>query len=659
LKFALVSREIQPLVGGGIAPYVTTLANLLSTVAEVTLVTSSEHEERYLELVAEHHPGLPDPAVRVAFAPKLDPDDVGSYFDMTHRYSAGIYETLRELYPDGAPDVIEFPDYLAEGTVTIQAARTGDPWLRRTRIAVRIHSTSEVTHVLNGWAGSSIEDRTRFDLERYCLRYADEVLYGGGDVYATYQRFYGADRLAPGRMIRHPITEGPSAGPLAEELARGERPLRMLLVGRFERRKGVQNLIRALTALRGDRWRLTMVGGDTRTAPLGLSLREQIGLMVDEDPRIEMLGRVAPEHVREMVTTHDAMVLPSLWECWPTVGLEAMRSNRPLLATPVGGLVDMTDAGGGLLAGGTSADDLLDLIESVVAAPDRLVDLTRAYAPRRRFDELTDRNGIVEAYRAMAERAGRGCSTAPPRRAAPSPPLVSVVIPYYRLHAHVTETIESLYEQTYPNFEVLIVNDGSLNEEDRVLEALAGRFPLEVVTQPNRGLSAARNFGVAVSRGSYVLPFDADDLLHPSFIERCVGVLEEDPRLAYVTSWLAYMNEDGEHDPALGEGYQPISNDFSIMAEANVAGSAITVFRREVFDQLDYDVDLTSYEDWLFFRELLAQGLIGHVIPERLIRYRVRAKSMLRSTGVPRRERLIEEMNAHYRRKQVQWTALT
>ncbi len=653
------------MAGGGIAPYVTVLADVLRRIAEVTIVTSASYEPKYHELKAELHPGLPHPDVRLAFVPDPEGHEVGSFFSSLHLYSARVYERLKQLFPDGGPDVVEFSDYLGEGAVTTQAVRTHDPALRNTTVVVKLHTTAEVVHLLDGWVDDAVGARATYELERYSLRYADALLYGGGDVYGTYERFYGRRRLAPGQVVRQPVIDAPAAEQgVPSEILEGDAPVRFLYFGRFERRKGVQNLARAVMGSSSDRFTLTMVGGDTQTGPLGASLRDNVALTVAGDERVRLLGQVDPRDVPALLADHDAIVVPSLWECWPNVALEALRANRPLLATPVGGLAEMAGEGPGDRAGwhvrDTGVPALRDALERLSASPAEIAEVVALDGPRRRFEALVEREGTLRAYEALAERRRErrerhGRSAA--RRA--RRPLVSVVVPYFRLEQYVGETVESLLGQTYPELEVLVVNDGSLREEDRVLERLAARLPIEVVTQPNSGLGAARNFGIRLARGRYVLPFDADDLLDPSFVARCVEVLEEDRAVSYVTSWIAYMNEEGRPDERFGDGWHPISNDSILLDDVNTAGSALALFRREVFEEVEYETDLTSYEDWLFYQELQVRGLFGHVIPERLVHYRLRASSMLRTTGVPSMERIHQERRAHFRRNRVRWTSPT
>jgi len=235
---------------------------------------------------------------------------------------------------------------------------------------------------------------------------------------------------------------------------------------------------------------------------------------------------------------------------------------------------------------------------------------------------------------------------------------VSVVIPYFRLEEHLVETLESVRAQTHPQLEVIVVNDGSFREEDsRALDTAADRFGATILTQQNSGLGRARNFAISQSRGKYVLPLDPDDLIEARYVERCADVLESRPELAYVNTWSRYVNEDGSAYGAPSAGYRPFSNEAASLGERNVAGPATALIRRDVFDRgFRYSVDMTSYEDWLFYQELAAAGLVGHTIPEQLFVYRVRRSSMFRTVAERQHDRLLEEMAGHRRERAVSWT---
>jgi glycosyltransferase involved in cell wall biosynthesis len=592
------------------------------------------------------------PGVRWEFVPEPRGTEADSWYSQLHLWSARAYEALRRLYPGGGPNLVEFPDYLGEACVTTQAAQTLDPALRNTRVCIRAYTTAEICAVLDGHLGRDRDSRYTCEIERFALRHADNFLWPGGGVLATYREFYGAEGVAEGIELPHVTVPRALAARAAGDGSGGGR-LSLLYVGRLERRKGVQNLVRAATALPGDDWKLTLVGGDTPTAPLGHSMRAQLELMIAGDPRIELVDRVPRTELEDLYRRADVVVSPSLWECWPNTILEAFEQNRPVLATPVGGHLGMVEPGvSGWLAEGTSAEQLGDAIERLLAARGEPAELAAANGPRRRFEQLTAAEPVVGRYLELAAEPPRARRSVGART---SQPLVSVVVPYFEMDRFVEETLASVAAQTYPAIETIVVNDGSLRPEDAILQELAGRYPITVVTQPNSGLGQARNLGIGVSRGRYVLPFDPDDLMLPGFVERCVDVLEARPDLGYVTAWSAYVDEAGV--PMGEEGYRPFGNTVTQLRDENLAGSAMALMRRELFEGgLRYSPDMTSYEDWLLYLQLKRAGHVGHVIPETMLRYRVRRRSMLRSVGRPRHDYLMGEISAHDRESEVRWT---
>ena len=649
-KIVFVSREVHPITLGGIGTHVHAAASALAEVADVTVITHSWNEPTYHDLVREQHPELPA-GVKFEFVENVQPEDVGSFYSMMHLYSARVFDRLCALYgDDGGPDLIEFADYLGEGLVTAQARRALDARLRNTRMCVRIHTTDEIAHVLNGHSDEYLATKARYDGERHALANADRVIWPGGDVLETYRRYYGPGALA--ETVRLPAAAGSivsDADSLPTPPAAG--PLKLLYVGRLERRKGVQHLIRAVTSLNRDDWSLTLVGGDSDTAPLGTSMRDQLELTAAGDPRIEFRDPRPRAELAELYASHHIVLCPSLWECWPNVALEALEAGRPVIGSRTGGLVEMlADPDAGWLAPSRDPNGLREVIAARLDERERVEELIASGGPRRVFEKLADQDALRRGYLELAETEPE--KRVPPKRKAT--PLVSVIVPYFRLHEFVEETLESVFAQDYPRLEVILVNDGSLWPEDRLLGDLATRYPIRVLTKANTGLGGARNAGIKQSRGRYVFPLDADNMVRPEFVSRCVDILESEPDVPYVASWSLYIDENGDHFD--WDGYRPIGNSASVVMKENVAGDAAAVIRRRVFELgYWYSTDLTSYEDWQLYRELHAAGMYGRVIPEALLLYRVRRDSMLREVGVPRRDWLLGEMNAHLIERQVEW----
>jgi hypothetical protein len=523
-------------------------------------------------------------------------------------------------------------------------------------VCVRIHTTAEICEVLDGYYKRDLSSAALHAMERFSLAHADQLLWQGGDILGTYARFYGADALAPATRIRYPY-DGPAAAPGADGGFEVAQPLRILYAGRLERRKGVHNLVRAATGLARDDFLLTVVGADTDTAPLGVSMREQLALAIADDPRLALLEGLDRASVAEAIGGHDVVVIPSLWECWPYAALEPLHLNRPVLATPVGGLVEMVGRGrSGWLAGGTDAAALGQALERLLERTDEVEEAVRSEAPLGRGRALSEEREILDGYQALT--SARPQRLLPRRPMSARPPLVSAIVPYYRASRYVLDAIDSLLAQTYPRIEIVLVNDGSFEEQDWIVAEIAARLPVVVVTQMNQGLGAARNFGVLQSRGRYVFPLDCDNIAEPEFVARCVEVLEARSEIAYVTSWSRYIDDGGAPLPGPDIGYEPLGNQAAMVARENVAGDAAAVIRRRLFDAgFRYSEELTSFEDWHLYRELRGAGHFGVVIPERLLRYRVRSDSMQAEFAQPKRERLEGEIDALIRENAIRWTS--
>src|SRR5687768_9931393 len=114
-------------------------------------------------------------------------------------------------------------------------------------------------------------------------------------------------------------------------------------------------------------------------------------------------------------------------------------------------------------------------------------------------------------------------------------PKVSVVIPVYNRAKYVGETIESVLSQTYQDFELIVVDDGSTDGSRKVLESFGNRVTvLEHPNRENRGQSAAINRGLAAARGEFVGMLDSDDLWLPRKLELQVGFLDKHPEIGLV-----------------------------------------------------------------------------------------------------------------------------
>ncbi len=136
---------------------------------------------------------------------------------------------------------------------------------------------------------------------------------------------------------------------------------------------------------------------------------------------------------------------------------------------------------------------------------------------------------------------------APARPPVPARPLVSVIIPAYNAARFIAETLASAQAQTWPNLEIIVVDDGSTDETAAIVEAAAATDPrITLIRQANAGVAAARNRAIVNAKGEYVAPLDADDLWHPENVQAQVEALEQaGPRAVLAYAWTVRIDPAG------------------------------------------------------------------------------------------------------------------
>jgi hypothetical protein len=276
----------------------------------------------------------------------------------------------------------------------------------------------------------------------------------------------------------------------------------------------------------------------------------------------------------------------------------------------------------GWVCGATGAAGLADGLRRVLADRQRALALRGDPTLPAHIDQLADPAPLIDAIEAIGHRA-----TAPRRRL--RRPLVTAVVPYYRASRWIDETLASLRHQTYPNLEILVVNDGSFARDDVTVYDSAAVHDAVVISTPNRGQCAARNTGVRQAAGEYVVFLDADNLATPEWVERLVDVSLREPDVGYVSSWLRMIDEDGQLVPdGPWSRYCPLGNDHPVVERCNIAGDQAALVPRQRFvrDGIWYSEAMFLRGDWEYYRALRQAGRRGCVIPEELVLLRLHAQ---------------------------------
>jgi glycosyltransferase involved in cell wall biosynthesis len=203
--------------------------------------------------------------------------------------------------------------------------------------------------------------------------------------------------------------------------------------------------------------------------------------------------------------------------------------------------------------------------------------------------------------------------------------MISVVIPCYNLARFLSGAFLSAAAQNlHRDIEIIVIDDGSTDDTAGVagrLISMRWGFSARLIRQPNGGVAAARNAGIAEAKSDLICCLDADDQMDESYLAACGAALEAHPEasIAYGTCW-HFAQGDGRHDPP--------PYDFARLCRSNFIGSA-AVFRRQAWEDSGGYRD-GWYEDWDFWIGCGAAGHFGVPAPSALWYYRVRDGSRYR-----------------------------
>ncbi|MFL6248127.1 MAG: glycosyltransferase family 2 protein [Thermoanaerobaculia bacterium] len=232
-------------------------------------------------------------------------------------------------------------------------------------------------------------------------------------------------------------------------------------------------------------------------------------------------------------------------------------------------------------------------------------------------------------------------------------PRVTVLTTVYNGARYLAETIESIAADGFTDFEHVIVDDGSTDATPEILENAAARDSRIIVLrhEPNRGIAAATNRGLAIARGEYIARLDADDVSLPGRLAREAAFLDEHADVAMVSMNYESMDANGvvigrsrrDHPPSVVEYLLNFSN--------SVGGHSQVMFRRSAVETVGrYDESCRASLDYDLWTRIIRQGRIV-VLPEIGMRYRVHDQSVsarARATQIEVGKRVVQRTLSAY-----------
>jgi glycosyltransferase involved in cell wall biosynthesis len=211
-------------------------------------------------------------------------------------------------------------------------------------------------------------------------------------------------------------------------------------------------------------------------------------------------------------------------------------------------------------------------------------------------------------------------------------PLVSVVMPVYNADEYLAEAIESILNQTFEDFEFIILCDDPSEKTRTIIENFQGSDSrIRVVYQERKGLISALNEGFSLATGTYIGRMDADDICYPERLEKQVAFMAAHPECALVAAQVEWINESGN---IIGHWKADLQADTSnkirkILPAKNCLAHPTILLRRSVTDMYRYDSHQKNIEDYDLWLRMASDNLVLCKLPAILLQLRIHQSSIV------------------------------
>ena len=635
MKIWFLTGEFAPDFGGGIGTYVENCAKMFAEAGDdVTVIVRSLGPNKE-EMTKEGY--------RVVRFTQGE-GEYYTYLGYDNALAYQYYEVIMNLIDKyGKPDVLEMQEYNAYGQYIIQNKLVLNEKLKDIPLVVHLHTPSFETLKINQFNTYEAPFYWIGEMEKFCIKGADALLCPSQ---------FLADKLqyltdTPIKVINLPFDIDQEEFDKYKDVNPSSNDKKTFLYfGRTEYRKGVIQMLKGAEKLwkKGLDFKIKIIGGDTKLESkgtfIGEDLKKKYAKYIEED-KLEILGPIPHLELIPHILSANAVIIPSLYENFPNTCIYAMWLGRPVLVSKSGGQAEMVKESGknGIIFDWDIKDDFENKLEQMINMNDKdaqemgenakirihdLCNMEKNIQLRREFfEEVIKHKKQMKTEFPFVEEMPKDSYV---KTYDGEKDLISVVIPYYNLGKTLPETIESIKQSTYKNYEIIIVNDGSTDEESiEVLKNYENDPEIRIIHIENQGLANARNVGAEAAKGEFVAFIDADDKIDKTFYQKSIDILHQYTNVSYVYSWVKYF-----------EGSEAVWPTFNThipyLLCANML-AAYAVIRKNDFlnfgkNRIKMEYGMEDYDGWVSLAE---HGCLGVSIPELLNLYRVRKDSMSRA----------------------------
>lgn len=633
MKYWLITTEFPPIHGGGISTYCWHTAKMLAENNHDVTVFINDFSVKSVK-VEPLSPGIRT----IRFKPEQLSDAKVLGFEarlsMEFAHMVGL-----QMDKEGPPDILETQDYLGIGYYIQQKKFLLYPNFERLNIIVTVHAPSYLYLKYNQVPHYKFPAYWTGEMEKSSIMMADLVISPSNYIIEELKSDLRIGAKKP-IQIFNPFRVDRNSDVLS--FVKDD----IVFFGKLTPQKGCLEMLSYLTRMwdNGFKKSISIIGGGAHFFyPAGEDMLSYVKKKYSQyikEGLIKFEGNLKPNQLWERLKKAHVIITPSIVDNLPYAVLEAMSIGKTVLCSANGGHTEILnhEESGFIFHHEKEYSFENELLKILSLSNKELETIGKnaIEAIEKNCNYSIVCSQKVEAFQAFTASIEKK-KLFPFIEEIPKKPinfpikaeknLLSIVVPYFNLGRYLEDTLSSLQKINYKNVEILVINDGSTDQDSiKKLHELEKKFSIRVYTNKNKGLSASRNFGAEQSKGEYLAFLDADDTVSPNYYSRSIEILAQYDNVSFVGCWAQYFGESSYSWPTFNP--EP-----PYLLTHNMINSSALVYKRSDFLAFGLNDPKMLYgmEDYDSVISMVKNGARGISIPELWWQYRIRKNSMAQS----------------------------